>query len=270
MERMKSITMELPAIPDFWQRVRNANNRFFGLDYDGTLAPFEIDPMQARPLPGIADLLRDLATGGQTLIAVISGRPLAKVMTLLKNPPVMVIGSHGYEFWPVDGSCVVRQPTPEQRQGLLQVATTLQQRGYSHKMEVKVASVALHARGLDLAVAAAMEEGVAAEWHGRAQRYGLECRRFNGGIEIRCSGWNKGMALNALLDVQAADVFAVYIGDDDIDEDAFAILRDRGVGIRVGDPSRPTAAQGFLPECGAVASFLRTWIALTANERRDE
>jgi trehalose-phosphatase len=113
MERMNSITMELLAIPDFRQWVRNANNRFLGLDYDETLAPFEIDPMQAGPLLGIADLLRDPATGGQMQVAVISGRPLVEVMTLSHNPPVTVIGSHGYELWPFDGSCVVRQPTPE-------------------------------------------------------------------------------------------------------------------------------------------------------------
>jgi trehalose-phosphatase len=191
-------------------------------------------------------------------------------MTLLNNPPVTVIGSHGYELWPFDGSCVVRQPTAKQRQGLSEIETSLRQRGYDHKLELKVASVALHTRGLDPAVAAAMEEGVAAEWGGRAPEYDLECRRFNGGIEIRCSGWDKGEALNLLLGIQPPDVFAVYVGDDDTDEDAFAVLRDRGVGIRVGSPSQPTAARGFLPDCRAVAVFLQTWITLTTNKGRHE
>ena len=65
--------------PDLWQQVRNAPFRFLGLDYDGTLAPFAIDPMHARPLSGIADLLWDLAASSQTEVAIITGRPAHEV-----------------------------------------------------------------------------------------------------------------------------------------------------------------------------------------------
>ncbi len=260
--------IEITQVPDFWQQVRQANTLFLGLDYDGTLAHFEIDPMQAKPLPGIADLLRDLATGGRTQVAIISGRPVDEVMTLLNNPPVTVVGSHGYELWPIDGACVVRQPSPEQQQGLFAIRTQLQKTGYGSKLEVKVASLALHTRGLDPVAAVAMEEEIANQWAGLAPQYGLECRRFNGGIEIRCCGWDKGAALTALLNIQPENVFAVYVGDDETDEDAFTVLRGRGIGIKVGDPLWPTAARGFLPDCRAMVDFLRTWIALTANDRR--
>lgn len=260
--------IEITQVPDFWQQVRQANTLFLGLDYDGTLAPFEIDSMQAKPLPGIADLLRDLATGGRTQVAIISGRPVDEVMTLLNNPPVTVVGSHGYELWPIDGACVVRQPSPEQQQGLFAIRTQLEKSDYGSKLEVKVASLALHTRGLDPVTAVAIEEEIATRWAGLAPQYGLECRRFNGGIEIRCCGWDKGAALTALLNVQPENVFAVYVGDDETDEDAFTVLRGRGIGIKVGDPLWPTAARGFLPDCRAMVDFLRTWIDLTANDRR--
>lgn len=268
MTKSEDNLIQITHLPDFWQQVRQANKLFLGLDYDGTLAPFEIDPMQAKPLPGIADLLRDLTTGGRTQVAIISGRPVAEVMTLLNNPPVTVIGSHGFEIWPVDGACVVRQPTPEQRQGLFEIRTQLQKSGYGNKLEVKVASLAMHTRGLDPVMAVAMEEEIANQWSGVALQHGLECRRFNGGIEIRCCGWDKGAALIALLNVQPENDFAVYVGDDETDEDAFTVLRGRGIGIKVGDPSWPTAAQGFLPDCRAMVDFLRTWVALTAHNRR--
>jgi len=255
--------MEVADLPDFWQWVRNANNRFLGLDYDGTLAPFEIDPMQAKPLPGIVDLLWSLAEDGQTQIAIISGRPATQVLTLLDNPPVTVVGSHGYELKLVDEDCLVRQPTAEQLQGLYVIRKSIQKRSYSYKMETKISSIALHTRGMDPLSANVIEEELLAEWGGWALHYGLECRRFNGGIEFRCIGWNKGNALKSLLDLQPENTLSTYIGDDDTDEDAFTIIHGRGIGIKVGESSWPTAARGFLPDCRAVVSFLQTWAALT-------
>lgn len=260
----------LPEIEDFWQRVSAASARFLGLDYDGTLAPFAIDPMQASPLPGVTDLLHDLAADPGTEVAIISGRPADEVMTLLGSPPVTVVGNHGYEVWPVDGPPVVRQPTPEQRQGLVEIRTALQQRGYGHNVEVKMASLALHTRGCEPVTAVAMEQEVLNEWGAFALAHGLECRWFNGGVEIRCLGWHKGHALNALLDLQPSEVLAVYIGDDETDEDAFVALQGRGIGIKVGRDERSTAARSVLADCAAVADFLRTWRTVTIHQGRNE
>ena len=183
MTHTNTPAVEVTAIPDFWDQVQRAEHLFLGLDYDGTLAPFAVDPMQARPLPGALELIRDLAADGRTHVAIISGRPVAEVLALLDNPPVTVIGSHGFEYCPVGGDCVVRQPSTAQARGLLEVRTSLLARDYAHKIEIKVASVALHTRGLDPALAVAMEEEVAGEWAARAPEFGLECRRFNGGVE---------------------------------------------------------------------------------------
>lgn len=249
--------------PDFWQQVRNAPARLLGLDYDGTLAPFTIEPMHAVPLPGIADLLWNLAVGGQTEVAILSGRPAHEIMTLLGNPPITVVGNHGYEWWPTNGPAIVRQPSPEQQQGLAILGDALQRCGRGYRLEIKQASLSLHTRGFDQSVAAAVEQEVMTHWGTLALQHGLEWRLFNGGVEVRCRGWNKGDALLALLDRQSAEVFAVYIGDDDTDEDAFAVLHDRGWGIKVGDTNPPTAARAHLIGGMAVVAFLRTWLNIT-------
>ena len=41
-----------------------------------------------------------------------------QVLALLDHPPVTVVGSHGFEFCPAGGDCVVRQPTAAQARGL--------------------------------------------------------------------------------------------------------------------------------------------------------
>lgn len=253
-------------LPDFWNQVTRASNRFLGLDYDGTLAPFAIDPMQAQPLDGVAALIRSLNEECQTEVAIISGRPVAEIMALLDNPPVTVVGSHGYELWPRHGTCMVRRPSATQQLGLDRIENDLLQRGLGDRLEHKVASLAVHTRGLDPSLALAVEEEVAGAWSPQGSRFALECRRFNGGIEIRCPGRDKGTALSELLADQPDATLAVYIGDDDTDEDAFTVLRGNGIGIKVGDPSWPTAAHGFLPDCHAVSEFLHTWVRLTSTK----
>lgn len=254
-----------PNVTSFWRQVRNAPSRFLGLDYDGTLAPFAIDPMHARPLSGIADLLWDLAASSQTEVAIITGRPAHEVVTLLGNPPLTVIGSHGYEWWAADGDKRIRKPTPGQQHGLAVIRDALQRSGRVHKLEVKLASLAVHTRGMDPILAVSMEQETVAEWGAWALRHDLEWRWFNGGVEVRCRGWNKGDALASLLDHQPDDVLAVYIGDDDTDEDAFAVLRKRGLGIKVGGKSKPTAARAHLADGLAVVEFLRTWHTVTES-----
>jgi trehalose-phosphatase len=257
--------IEITNVPDFWDRVCSAKQRFLGLDYDGTLAPFAVDPMRALPLPGIPDLLRTLAALDGTRLAIISGRPVGEVMALLPHLPATFAGSHGYELRPADGPGETKEPTPKQRQGLDMAEAIALRHGYGHKLEYKIASLALHTRGLEKKSATAMERNLGADWEKIASMYDLECRQFNGGVEIRGSGWHKGDIVAELLRRQAKDTLAVYVGDDDTDEDAFRIVGKRGIGIKVGEPSSPTAAQGFLPDCRAVERFLRAWIRLTSK-----
>jgi trehalose-phosphatase len=96
-KREENTPITVTQLPDFWDHVLKAKIRFLGLGYDGTLAPFAIDPMQARPLDGVVELLRPLSDDCHTHRAIISGRSVSEVMMLPDNPPVTVVGSHGYE-----------------------------------------------------------------------------------------------------------------------------------------------------------------------------
>ncbi|HVT41352.1 MAG TPA: trehalose-phosphatase [Acidimicrobiales bacterium] len=67
------------------------------LDFDGTLSGIVADPRDARPLPGVPDLLADLA-GRFALVAVISGRPTAFLADVLGAPTgVTLAGLYGLE-----------------------------------------------------------------------------------------------------------------------------------------------------------------------------
>jgi trehalose-phosphatase len=77
--------------------------------------------------------------------------------------------------------------------------------------------------------------------------------------------WDKGKAVLWLLEALSLggdDVLPLYLGDDVTDEDAYAALRDRGIGILVADSVCLTAARYVLRDPDEVARFLRRLIGM--------
>jgi trehalose-phosphatase len=72
--------------------------------------------------------------------------------------------------------------------------------------------------------------------------------------------WDKGLAVLHLLSVMGLDgedVTALYIGDDETDEDVFRIFAEgRGIGIVVGTEHRETMADFALEDPDEVTEFL--------------
>jgi len=250
---------EVAKVPDFWRRLRLSKRKFLALDYDGTLAPFHPDPMQALPLPEIPELIQKLSERTDTTLAIISGRPLKEILELLGDLAVVVVGSHGREMKKSDGSVTVMEPTEKQRAGLEAALHLAIQESFEEHLEKKIGSIALHTRPLSPHRAGEIENIASAKWSVLAQKYDLECMGFNGGVEVRCTGRNKGDVLAELLDLQPSGTFSVYIGDDLTDEDGFREIKGRGIGIKVGESTTPTAASGFLASCEEVRDFLRAW-----------
>ena len=244
-------------IPDFWDRLGGARKRFLALDYDGTLAPFRIERMEAAPLEGIPELLKQIQGRDDTTLAIISGRSLFELTGLVGNIGITMVGSHGFELRGPDGDIVVKKISPEQEGGLVEARAIGIEAGLEKRLETKPASIALHTRGLSQGEASRMEmHGV---WGNLAAGHHLEVKRFNGGVELRVTGWNKGDALESLLLDLKEETLCAYIGDDETDEDAFERIQPYGFGIRVGDPLQPSKANGFLPDIDSVKRFLVAW-----------
>ncbi|MFQ5691659.1 MAG: trehalose-phosphatase [Nitrospinota bacterium] len=250
----------------FWDRVRSAAHRLLLLDYDGTLAPFRVDRSSARPLPGVVDVLRRIRESGAARLVIVSGRPVAEVLALTGLDGVAVIGGHGFEVRDESGRWTRHALSPEEAGGLDASEEAARRAGFGDRLERKAASVALHTRGLAPAEARRMEETVRALWTGTPAGDRIECRSFDGGIELRVRGRNKGVAVGELLESMPAGTLAVYVGDDETDEDAFRALKGRGFGFKVGAADAPTAAEGRLADCAAVRAFLERWAETVSPE----
>jgi len=255
----------LDGVPDFWERLRVSPSRCLILDYDGTLAPFRVNRMRAFPLDGVRDLIEAIRDTGKTHLAIVTGRPLRELLELLGDMRIPVSASQGVEYYDPEGHAWVHQPSPRQERRLARAADEAAELGLSSFIERKAASLALHTRPMAPEDAERSEEQLCAVWEKDAAANDLECRHFNGGIELRLLDIDKGTVLERLLDGGPPDAFCVYVGDDETDEDAFHAIRGRGIGVRVGDPAVPTKAEGRLADPAAVKEFLEAWLEITSR-----
>lgn len=247
----------LPGVPEaLWREAAAAPRRLLALDYDGTLAPFCVDPGAARPLPAARRAL-DHVLAGATEVVVLSGRPPADVARLLGMPPIEIVGEHGWTIRRADGG-ELRHPVPPQRIAALDRAESLAPQLAPGRVERKRASLVVHTRGLAPGLAAEVERR-ALDGFAPLTGDGLAVRPIDGGLELRVRGRDKGVALAELAAESGPGVFVAAVGDDDTDEDAFrAAARAGGWGVRVG-ATRPTAARAALASPHEVARFLELW-----------
>jgi trehalose-phosphatase len=81
---------------------------------------------------------------------------------------------------------------------------------------------------------------------------------FDGGIELRARGHDKGDAVRTMLD-QCVDAACAYLGDDTTDEDAFRAIRGHGLAVLVRERPRQTLAQLWVEPPHGLAAFLERW-----------
>lgn len=256
---MSPAPLRSPAPPDeFWDRARRAPHRLLAIDYDGTLAPLCDRPEDAVPLPGMIDVLRRLSGSRRTQVAVVSGRPLEEVASLVPIAEVTFIGEHGWEIRSPGGP-LVREALPEEAARELEsLGVALRGEPWAGAVERKRTALRLHTRMLSFADGVNARHGLRRLFRAHAHA-GLALEPVNGGLEIRARGEDKGTALRVLLGAMPPGTLPVYLGDDATDEDAFRALGGEGVTIRVGDSGSPTAARHRLGSPHDVLGFLQRW-----------
>ncbi|WP_462322422.1 trehalose-phosphatase [Halochromatium sp.] len=236
------------------------------LDYDGTLTPIVERPADAQLSSSMNHALQQAAAVAP--LAVVTGRDLQDVSALVGLKEVIYAGSHGFDIRGPE----LQLELPEGIDALddLDRAADILEQHLGHikgvRIERKRFAIAVHVRQVSDADLPEVQEAV-----DQARRR-FEGLRKTGGkriVELRPDvDWDKGQAVRWLLSelgLDGPDVLALYIGDDETDEDAFrALHRVGGIGILVAEEARPSAAQYRLRTPGEVEALLRH---LTESER---
>jgi trehalose-phosphatase len=245
---------------DFFAKLATAAHRALLLDYDGTLAPFRIERDLATPFPGVRDVLMAMQLAGHTRLVIISGRRACELPALLgleRQPEIW--GTHGWERLGSDGSYTAPQLQACACAGLAAARNWAEQRGLGQQIEEKPASLALHWRGLPADTIAEIHASALAHFAQLAPAADLELSTFDGGLELRAPGRDKGFAARAILSELGENAAIAYLGDDLTDEDAFAALDGRGLSVLVRAELRPSKARIWLRPPEELLAFLWQW-----------
>jgi trehalose 6-phosphate phosphatase len=259
---------QTPAMPSALERFSEIADAFRGrrpavfLDYDGTLTPIVDRPDLAVLSPDMRETIERLAR--LCPVAIVSGRDRPDVEALVKIDELVYAGSHGFDIAGPDELSMQHEEAARYLASLRQADDELRRRvgGIDGVLiEAKKYALAVHYR---LVAAEHMEavrravEDVAADHHDLRMTGGKKV------VELRPRlDWDKGKAvlwLREVLGLDGPDVVSFYLGDDETDEDAFAALRDLGIGILVAERPHATLARYRLRDPGEVAMFLGSLI----------
>lgn len=244
----------------FWKTLAGSAESVLLLDYDGTLAPFRTERDLAIPYPGIRQLIRDIRVETTTRVVVISGRAVDDLLPLLAvEPPPEIWGCHGWEHLLPTGEREAIDLPASARVGLEEARDWVIRHKLKARCEFKPASLALHWRGLPDAQLKSLRQLVDEPWRRIGSRYHLQLHPFDGGLELRPPGKNKGTAISSLIAQTAQDAPMAFLGDDLTDEDGFKSIKGRGLGILVRKEPRETAADFHLRPPGELTAFLQKW-----------
>jgi trehalose 6-phosphate phosphatase len=245
------------------------------VDFDGTLSPFVLDPLQARAVPGGVEVLRAAAVLDGVTVAVVSGRDLTTLAAITGISPqdgVILIGSHGAQLnldahTNLDAGSDTDFLDAEATARLSAVGAELEairSRYPQVRLEHKPSAVALHTRGVDPSVAAAATSA-ALEVGERSP--GVHVMPGKNVVELTVLEANKGSALLRLARATHSEA-TLYVGDDVTDERAFAALDPESGDLTVKVGEGETAAAQRVPDPASVVKLLELFVDHRGAEPR--
>jgi trehalose-phosphatase len=217
------------------RRLRSVPKIALFLDFDGTLARLRPRPDQVWLDSSVRQNLAALARSPRFRVCVISGRRQADIRARTRIPGIQYLGLHG---WEGRGGAVAE----ETRDGLACLLSRLapalsdvpgvwiEDKEYAFAVHYAAAAEpdALRAREILDRLTAPYSE-----------RFRVECGKNVWEVLPR-ELEDKGAAVKQQLARLRGRSLALYLGDDQVDEPAFAALR-AGVTVRVGPPCQSQA-----------------------------
>lgn len=225
-------------------------------DFDGTLAPIVRDPEQARANDECLNLLRKLSPIYNVII--LSGRSRSDLIKRIPIDGLTLIGNHGMETNETSKALLLEHHTTCQKWiNQLKRLISLDQQLADLFIEDKNYSLAIHFRNIEKTteIRPKIEKII--------RSLAPPPRVVPGKSVVNllpANAPNKGTALRDLLKDKEGRP-ALFVGDDDTDEDVFALSMPGLISIRVGN-KKSSQAQFYINRQSEITRLLQTLLAL--------
>ena len=242
------------------------------IDYDGTLTPIVEQPDKAAISWDMRNLLRDLSTKQGCSVGIISGRALKDIKKMVALERIIYVGNHGLE---IEGSKIKFESQISSQ--LFSIIRNLKEE-LTNKLS-KIKGIFVEDKDVTLSVhyrlatrssyllAKKIIEEVIQPFLARNKikvSYGKKVIDIKPPVQ-----WNKGRVVAWLLARQTFilgnhQIMPIYLGDDVTDEDAFGMLKNKGLTIYIGKPKN-SQAKYYLKDTQEVFEFLKKILCLCKN-----
>ena len=234
----------------------------FAFDFDGTLAKIDRDRYNAQLGRPIRLWLGELAKRAPT--AIISGRSVDDLRARVGNTVPYLIGNHGLE-----GLHVTQQVVQQSRNTCREWKQLIEERfrtkltRHGVFVEDKSYSLSFHYRN-----AGRKDDARTLVFHVLAQLSPLPRIVLGKAVVnvVPAAAPHKGAALLELM-YQLNCTAALYIGDDDTDEDVFSLPDTRILTVRIGK-KKISAARFFLKKQTEITEVLRSIVKIGDRNTR--
>ena len=208
------------------------------LDYDGTLADFSKHPDIIDPKEEVIELIKALANCKNITPAIISGRRLEHIQKLIPISNIVLAGTYGLEIQ-MPGNKVYHpleyQKIRPELKKLKQDWQALIKDTPSIFLEDKGWTLAIHALHAEVQIADEILQNAEEIAHYKLDSSMFEVHPGHKFLEASPQQANKGQCVKYLMNIIPTQGKAlIYMGDDDKDEQAFAVVQSHGgIAIRV-------------------------------------
>jgi len=242
--------LEENLVVDFHKK----KNKLLLLDYDGTLASFKDNPLDASPDEELYKLLDTLQEQENTTVVLISGRDKETFQRWFEHKNYTLVTDHGVWLYQNKEWVELERLKTDWMQNIRPILETFVDRTPGTFIETKNYSLAWHYRTADPELALRRTIELNTVLTSMVSNNDLSILLGNKVIEIKSSNVNKGRAVSRLLLQEEYD-FITVIGDDWTDEYMFEEVPEWAYSIKVG--LAKTKAKYMMKDTGRVRQLLK-------------
>ncbi|WP_231184813.1 trehalose-phosphatase [Haladaptatus sp. DYF46] len=243
-------------------RLRDTDGMLAMFDFDGSLAPIEEHPDDVRLPPATREVIEALRDSEGVQVGIVSGRGLDDLRERVDIDGISYAGNHGLEI-STDGERHTHPVAEDAADDIGRLTSSLDGKLADVEgafVEDKGVTASVHYRLASEERVPEVREAVRDTVEDTADVRVTTGKQV---IELRPDvEWHKGRAIRWLYDRCVPDDetwLPLYIGDDRTDEDAFHVLPETGLGVKVGHEP-PTMASYRVADPAAVRKTLM-WLA---------